>query len=124
MTTSAQRRLDRGTRRIHEAARQRALRLVVREVEPQIEARYRRVAQRLVARLRGVLTEDEIVEALRAEMPTEAELVELITPALRAATTSGREGATASLRLIEGGQQDGSRPFGASRSPTRTPDAS
>lgn len=124
MTTSAQRRLDRGTRRIHEAARQRALRLVVREVEPQIEARYRRAARELAEELGGAATEEQVMRSLRRLMPTEAELVELITPALRAATTSGREGATASLRLIEGGQQDGARPFGASRSPTRTPDAS
>lgn len=123
MSSSPQRRLDRASRRIVETTRRHALRVVVREVEPQIEARYRRAAQRIVERLGGVLTEAEVLEALRAEMPTESELVALIRPALERAVREGRDGAVQTLRLIEGGAQ-GHRPFVESASPTRPPDAS
>lgn len=123
MTSSARRRIDRGSQRIHETTRARSLRLVERVIAPQIEARYRRAARELIAELGGQVSEEQVMRALRRLMPTEAELVEIITPALRQAARDGQEGARATLRLIEGGAE-GHRPFEASRSSTAPSDDS
>lgn len=123
MTSSAQRRLDRGSRRIHETTRARALRLVTRQVEPALERAYRDAARRMIAELGIRATEDEVVESLRRHLPPEQAIADAIGPALRHAAREGEGGARQTLQLIEGGEQ-GHRPFVASRSPRTTRDAS
>lgn len=119
MTSSAQRRLDRGARRIHENTRARALRLVARQVEPALERTYRETARRMIAELGIRASEDQVVESLRRHLPPEQAVADAIGPALRQAAREGQDGARQTLQLIEGGEQ-GHRPFVASRSPRTT----
>lgn len=122
--TSAQRRLDRASRRIHESTRRHGLRLLARHVEPRIEQLYRDAARRMIAELHIDASEDEVVAVLRRHLPPEEAIADAIAPALTAAATSGRDGARRTLELIQGGRQDTDRPFAASASPTETSNAS
>lgn len=124
MSSSAQRRLDRGSRRIHDNARRHGLRVLARQVEPKIEQLYRDAARNMIAELGIHASEAEVVATLRRHLPPEQAIADAITPALLTAATGGRDGARRTLELIQGGRQDGDRPFAGSPSQTETPDAS
>lgn len=123
MTSSARRRLDRGSHRILETTRQRALRLVAREIDQQLERAYRDAARRMIAELGIHASEEDVARSLRRHFPPEQAIADAIGPALRQAARDGQDGARETLRLIEGGAE-GHRPFGASPRRRTTPDAS
>lgn len=124
MTSSAQRRLERGARRIVEATRRKGLRLVERVVSPEIERLYRAAARQLAAELRTDASEDEILRALRRALPPERAVADVIRPAIEAAARDGRDGAARTLRLIDEGGQQGHRPFASLASTTTESDGS
>jgi len=107
---------------VTERARQRALRHVVRVVEPAIVAKYREVARKIVAAIGGTARDERrIADMLRRELDIDREILPLIEQALARASGEGREAAVRTLRLIHGGREEGHRPFAESSSPKATP---